>query len=107
MAPKGKDRVATTSGGRERAIDRLEKDVEELRHLAADVDADAELERIREQVAELRREFYVPLGAWQRAQIARHPQRPDTLDLIGGLVPAFFELHGGRGWAVAKGIVAG
>src|SRR5215472_13137486 len=107
MAPKGKDRVATTSGGRERAIDRLEKDVEELRHLAADVDADAELERIRDQVAELRREFYIHLGAWQRAQIARHPQRPYTLDLVGLLFTDFVELHGDRGCADDKALVTG
>jgi acetyl-CoA carboxylase carboxyl transferase subunit alpha len=107
MAARGKDRAATTSGPRERAIDRLEKDVEELRHLAGDVDADAELERIREQVAELRREFYTHLGAWQRAQIARHPQRPYTLDLIGLLFTDFVELHGDRGCADDKAIVAG
>jgi len=52
---------------RQKEIERLEKDVEELRHLAGHADADAELGRIREQVAELRREFYTNLGPWQRA----------------------------------------
>src|SRR6202008_4942805 len=61
---------------RQKEIERLEKDVEELRHLAGDAEADAELERIREQVSDLRREFYTHLGPWQRAQIARHQQRP-------------------------------
>jgi len=75
----------------------LEKDVEELRHLAGNEDADAELGRIREQVAELRREFYTHLGPWQRAQIARHQQRPYTLDFIGLLFTDFIELHGDRG----------
>ena len=55
--------------------------------------AEAELERIRQQVAELRHEFYSHLGPWQRAQIARHPQRPYTLDLIGLLFTEFVELH--------------
>ena len=73
MTPREK---APAQGTRARAIDRLEKDVEELRHLAGSPDGDAELERIRAQVAELRREFYDHLGPWQRAQIARHPQRP-------------------------------
>jgi acetyl-CoA carboxylase carboxyl transferase subunit alpha len=107
MAPKEKDRAIAGTGERERAIDRLEKDVEELRHLAGDTDADAELERIRQQVAELRREFYTHLGAWQRAQIARHPQRPYTLDLIGLLFTDFVELHGDRGYGDDKAIVAG
>jgi acetyl-CoA carboxylase carboxyl transferase alpha subunit len=104
MTPKNK---VPTHGGREREIDRLEKDVEELRHFAGTADADAELERIRQEVAELRREFYDHLGPWQRAQIARHPQRPYTLDFIGLLFTDFMELHGDRGYGDDKAIVAG
>jgi acetyl-CoA carboxylase carboxyl transferase subunit alpha len=104
MTPKSK---APTQGSREREIDRLEKDVEELRHLAGSTDGEAELERIRQQVAELRREFYEHLGPWQRAQIARHPQRPYTLDFIGLLFTDFVELHGDRGYGDDKAIVAG
>src|ERR1700716_2872734 len=104
MTPREK---APTQGTRERAIDRLEKDVEDLRHLAGSPDGDAELERIRQQVAELRREFYAHIGPWQRAQIARHPQRPYTLDFIGLLFTDFFEMHGDRGYGDDKAIVAG
>jgi acetyl-CoA carboxylase carboxyl transferase subunit alpha len=104
MTPREK---APTKGSREREIDRLEKDVEDLRHLAGSPDGDAELERIRQQVAELRREFYEHLGPWQRAQIARHPQRPYTLDFIGLLFTDFVELHGDRGYGDDKAIVAG
>jgi acetyl-CoA carboxylase carboxyl transferase subunit alpha len=104
MTPKDK---ALTPGSREREIDRLEKDVEELRHLAGSTDGEAELERIRQQVAELRREFYEHLGPWQRAQIARHPQRPYTLDFIGLLFTDFVELHGDRGYGDDKAIIAG
>jgi acetyl-CoA carboxylase carboxyl transferase subunit alpha len=92
---------------RQREIDRLEKDVEELRRLAGDAAADAELERIRHQVSELRREFYNHLGPWQRAQIARHQQRPYTLDFIGLLFTDFMELHGDRGFADDRAIIAG
>jgi acetyl-CoA carboxylase carboxyl transferase subunit alpha len=98
---------ATTPGEREREIDRLEKDVEELRHLAAGADAEVELERIRQQVAELRHEFYQHLGPWQRAQIARHAQRPYTLDFISLLFTGFMELHGDRGYGDDKAIVTG
>jgi len=104
MTPKNK---VPTHGNREREIDRLEKDVEELRHLAGSTDGEAELERIRQQVAELRREFYDHLGPWQRAQIARHPLRPYTLDFIGLLFTDFVELHGDRGYGDDKAIVAG
>jgi acetyl-CoA carboxylase carboxyl transferase subunit alpha len=104
MTPREK---APTKGSREREIDRLENEVEELRHLAGSVDGDAELERIRQQVAELRREFYQHLGPWQRAQVARHPQRPYTLDFIGLLFTDFIEMHGDRGYGDDKAIVAG
>jgi acetyl-CoA carboxylase carboxyl transferase subunit alpha len=104
MTPRGK---TPTQGSREREIDRLEKDVEELRHLASTSDGEVELERIRQQVAELRREFYEHLGPWQRAQIARHAQRPYTLDFIGLLFTDFLELHGDRGYGDDKAIVAG
>ena len=101
-----RDKVQT-QGSREREIERLEKDVEDLRHLAGSANGDAELERIRQQVAELRREFYEHVGPWQRAQIARHPQRPYTLDFIGLLFTDFFEMHGDRGYGDDKAIVAG
>lgn len=96
-----------TATERQREIDRLEKDVEDLRRLAGDKAADAELERIRLEVAELRREFYAHLGPWQRAQIARHQQRPHTLDLIPLLFNDFVELHGDRAYGDDKAIVAG
>jgi acetyl-CoA carboxylase carboxyl transferase subunit alpha len=92
---------------RRKEIERLEKDVEELRHLAGEAEADTELERIRQQVAELRREFYTHLGPWQRAQIARHQQRPYTLDYVNLLFTDFMELHGDRGYADDKAIIAG
>jgi acetyl-CoA carboxylase carboxyl transferase subunit alpha len=102
-----KSKKPPTQGAREREIDRLEKDVEELRHLAGTADAGVELERIRQQVAELRHEFYAHLGPWQRAQIARHAQRPYTQDFISLLFTDFVELHGDRAYGDDKAIVAG
>jgi acetyl-CoA carboxylase carboxyl transferase subunit alpha len=107
MSAKQKDATPKVPSERQREIDRLEKDVEDLRHLAGNVDADAEVERIRQQVAELRREFYTHLGPWQRAQIARHPQRPYTQDFIALLFTDFMELHGDRYFGDDKAIVAG
>ncbi len=107
MTTKEKGKPAGAPVNRQTEIERLGKDVEELRKLAGDEGADAELGRIRQQVAELRREFYTHLGPWQRAQIARHPQRPYTLDYIGLLFTDFIELHGDRGYGDDKAIVAG
>jgi len=89
MKSKDKAKSPAAQANRQSEIERLEKDVEELRHLAGDEEADAELERIRQQVVELRKEFYSHLGPWQRVQIARHTQRPYTLDYIGMLFTDF------------------
>jgi acetyl-CoA carboxylase carboxyl transferase subunit alpha len=107
MTLKERGKKTTGTVERQREIDRLEKDVEQLRHLASGEDADAEVERIRRQVAELRHEFYEHLGPWQRAQIARHAQRPYTQDFIGLLFTDFVEIHGDRGYGDDKAIVAG
>jgi acetyl-CoA carboxylase carboxyl transferase subunit alpha len=107
MKSKDKTKSATAQVNRQSEIERLEKDVEELRQLAGDEEADAELERIRQQVAELRKEFYSHLGPWQRAQIARHQQRPYPLDYISMLFTDFIELHGDRGYGDDKALITG
>ncbi|MGB2621459.1 MAG: acetyl-CoA carboxylase carboxyltransferase subunit alpha [Candidatus Acidiferrum sp.] len=107
MKPKDKPKTTQPQVDRRSEIERLEKDVEELRHLAGDAEADAELERIRQQVAELHREFYSHLGPWQRAQIARHTQRPYPLDYIGALFTDFVELHGDRNYGDDKALIGG
>jgi acetyl-CoA carboxylase carboxyl transferase subunit alpha len=75
--------------------------------LASTDGGEAELERLKLQVVELRREFYAHMGPWQRAQIARHPQRPYTMDWIGLLINDFVELHGDRGFGDDKALIAG
>jgi acetyl-CoA carboxylase carboxyl transferase subunit alpha len=107
VSAKEKNKTAAAPADRQKEIERLEKDVEELRHLAGDEEADAELRRLRHQVSELRREFYTHLGPWQRAQIARHQQRPYLLDFVGLLFTDFMELHGDRGYADDKAIITG
>jgi len=107
MCAAQKDRKGTPTLDRQREIERLEKDVEELRHLAASKDGDAELERLKREVLELRREFYEHMGPWQRAQIARHPQRPYTLDWVNFMFTDFIEIHGDRGFADDKALITG
>ncbi len=92
---------------RKKEIERLEKDVEDLRRLASTVEDESEIERIKQEVLELRREFYTHLGPWQRAQIARHPQRPYTLDWIPLLFTDFVELHGDRNFGDDKALITG
>jgi len=108
MCAAQKDRKATHTIDRQKEIERLEKDVEELRRLSGNgEESDAEFERLKSEILELRREFYTHLGPWQRAQIARHPQRPYTLDWINLMISDFIELHGDRGFGGDKALIAG
>lgn len=108
MCAAQKDRKATHTIDRQKEIERLEKDVEELRRLSGNGDeSDTEFERLKSEILELRREFYAHLGPWQRAQIARHPQRPYTLDWINLMITDFIELHGDRGFGDDKALIAG
>jgi acetyl-CoA carboxylase carboxyl transferase subunit alpha len=107
MCAAQKDKKGITTIDRQREIDRLEKDVEELRRLASTDESEEEVERLKREVLELRREFYTHLGPWQRAQIARHPQRPYTLDWINLMFTDFVELHGDRGFGDDKALITG
>ena len=107
MCAAQKDKKGTTTLDRQREIERLEKDVDDLRRLASTVENEVEVERLKREVLELRREFYTHLGPWQRAQIARHPQRPYTLDWISLMLTDFMELHGDRGYGDDKALIAG
>jgi acetyl-CoA carboxylase carboxyl transferase subunit alpha len=93
---------------RKREIEKLVREVEDLRRYPhRDQTAGEELERLRREVSELKREFYQHLGAWQRTQLARHPQRPYTLDYVRLLFDDFSELHGDRAFADDPAIVCG
>jgi acetyl-CoA carboxylase carboxyl transferase subunit alpha len=93
---------------RKRKLDRLEREVEELGRLSPDgAHGDAELDRLRREIAELKQQFYVNLGAWQRTQLARHPQRPYTFDYIRLLMEGFSEIHGDRFFADDPAMVCG
>ncbi|MGL9760230.1 MAG: acetyl-CoA carboxylase carboxyl transferase subunit alpha [Symbiopectobacterium sp.] len=72
-----------------------------------DINLDEEIQRLREKSVELTRKIFADLGAWQIAQLARHPQRPYTLDYISYIFTNFDELAGDRAYADDKAIVGG
>lgn len=93
---------------RQRAIDALQHDVSELGRLAGPGDeAHADIVRIRREVEELKQEFYTNLGAWQKVQLARHPQRPYPEDFIRLLFENFSEIHGDRNFGDDPAMLAG
>jgi acetyl-CoA carboxylase carboxyl transferase subunit alpha len=93
---------------KKREIDALERDVADLSRLSAPTgEQSIEIERIRKEVDELKREFYIHLGAWQRLLLARHPQRPYTDDYIRLLFENFSEIHGDRNFADDPALITG
>jgi acetyl-CoA carboxylase carboxyl transferase subunit alpha len=94
----------------ERPIGELESKIEELSKLSETAGPgafDAEVEALRERAAELRRQTYAHLDAWQKTQIARHPQRPHFIDYAAGLIEEFVELRGDRKFADDQAIMGG
>ena len=89
-------------------IDALERDISALSALTDPADAEApDIERIRHEVAELKRDFYAHMSAWSRVQIARHPQRPYTDDFIRLLFENFSEIHGDRNFGDDPSLLTG
>jgi acetyl-CoA carboxylase carboxyl transferase subunit alpha len=94
----------------ERPIGELEAKIEELSKLSDTAGPgafDAEVGALRERVADMRRQTYAHLDAWQKTQIARHPQRPHFVDYVSGLIEEFVELRGDRKFADDQAIVGG
>jgi len=93
----------------EQPLVELEAKIEELRYLGDDTDAhvSAEVAHLEQRARELTQAIFLSLSAWQIAQVARHPQRPYTLDYIARLFTDFEELHGDRAFADDPAIVAG
>ena len=93
----------------EQPVAELENRIEELRFAQDDsaVDISEEIQRLTKRSQTLTKEIYGKLTSWQVAQVARHPQRPYTLDYIGMLFTHFEELHGDRTFGNDPAIVAG
>lgn len=93
----------------EQPIAELEAKIEQLRFVQDDsaLDISEEIARLQKKSQTLTREIYGKLTAWQIAQVARHPQRPYTLDYVNGLFTDFEELHGDRAFADDPAIVGG
>ena len=69
--------------------------------------AQDEIRKLRTKLAQSKHELYSKLSPWQRTQLARHPQRPSTLDYIGEIFRDFLEFHGDRSFGDDRAIVGG
>ena len=93
----------------EQPIAELEAKIEELRFAQDDsaTDISTEIQRLQKKSAAVTKDIYGKLTPWQVAQVARHSQRPYTLDYIAALFTEFEELHGDRAFADDASIVGG
>lgn len=93
----------------EKPIADLEAKIEELRHLASDdtVNIAEEVGRLEVKVDKLLRQTYAKLTAWQKVQVARHPQRPHGVDYIAALIEDFTPLAGDRNFGEDAAIIGG
>jgi len=88
----------------ERPIIELEKKIEELRGIEG---VEEEIERLKSQAEKLKKRIYSNLSRWQRVQLARHPRRPLSLDILNAITNDFIQLHGDRHFGDDLAIVAG
>jgi len=93
----------------EQPIAELEAKIDELRHVqdGSALDINDEINRLQKKNQEMTKDIYGKLTAWQISQVARHPQRPYTLDYIQSIFTDFEELHGDRAFADDPAIVGG
>lgn len=91
----------------EKPIVELEAKLEEMKKFSDNLDIEKEIIRIEGKVKQLKEELFKDLSRWQRVQLARHPDRPFTLDYIYAMTESFVELHGDRLFKDDKAIVGG
>lgn len=91
----------------EKPIYELESKLEEMRKFSDNLDIEKDIIRLEDKVRQLKVELYKDLSRWQRVQLARHPDRPFTLDYIYAMTESFVELHGDRVFKDDKAIVGG
>jgi len=93
----------------EKPVLELERRIEELKTFSSEknIDVSEEIKRLEKKADQIKHEIFSKLSAWQRVQIARHPQRPYTLDYINNMTKDFIEIHGDRSFSDDKAIVGG
>jgi acetyl-CoA carboxylase carboxyl transferase subunit alpha len=91
----------------EKPIIELEERLTQMKRISDDLNIESEILLIEEKVKQLKESVYKSLTRWQRVQLARHPERPYTLDYIYLMTENFVELHGDRYFKDDKAIVGG
>ncbi len=91
----------------EKPIIELEEKLVEMKRASDGLQIDGEIAKIEDKVKQLKENIYQSLTRWQKVQLARHPDRPYTLDYIYNMTSNFMELHGDRTFGDDKAVVGG
>lgn len=93
----------------EKPLEELERRIEDLKKLSdtSEINIDAEIKKLEKKAEDLRSDIFSDLTPWQKTLIARHPERPYTIDYINMMIDEFVELHGDRRFADDAAIVGG
>src|SRR5579864_1629374 len=92
---------------RKQEIEKLEKELADMTQMTRPDIRSSDVDRLRSEVAELRKDFYDHLGPWQRTLLARHAQRPYMMDYVRLLFENFQEVHGDRAFGDDSAMVTG
>lgn len=93
----------------EKPLEELERRIEDLKKLSdtSEINIDSEIKKLEKKADDLRADIFSDLTPWQKTLIARHPERPYTIDYISMIIDDFIELHGDRRFADDAAIVGG
>ncbi len=100
--------MESTGNKAQHELEKIEQQIQKLEDVAGDnKQAHDQLQALLERVSNLRKQVNAAAGPWHKTELARHPQRPYTLDFINNIFTDFSELHGDRGFADDPAVVCG
>jgi len=93
----------------EKPVVELEDKIEELKKFTTkeDIDLSDEIEKLTRRLEKLKKDIFGKLTSWQKVQLARHPERPYTLDYVGMIMTDFIEVHGDRHFRDDRSLITG
>ncbi len=93
----------------EKPIEELEKKIHELQQFTnrEDINLEGEIRKLSERLENVRKEVFGNLSSWQKVQLARHPDRPYTIDYINMIMDDFIEIHGDRFFGDDRALITG
>ena len=98
---------ASAASKAEQELAHIERQLEQLHSIAQTEEVLDQIQQLHDRVDTLRRQMHSSLGAWEKAELARHPQRPYTLDYVERIFTDWSEIHGDRGFGDDPAIVCG